>query len=80
MGSEMCIRDRVYRWPGAIPQLEVGHLEKLANVRAGLARLPGLALAGAAYDGLGISSCIASGHRSAEALIDELVLNEEAQP
>ena len=42
--------------------------------------LPGLALAGAAYDGLGISSCIASGHRSAEALIDELVLNEEAQP
>ena len=74
------LQAQVYRWPGAIPQLEVGHLEKLANVRAGLARLPGLALAGAAYDGLGISSCIASGHRGAEALIDELVLNEEAQP
>ncbi|MEZ5382504.1 MAG: protoporphyrinogen oxidase [Microthrixaceae bacterium] len=70
----------VSRWPDALPQLEVGHLEKLATVRSALARLPGLALAGAAYDGLGISSCIAAGRRSADALIDELALNEEAQP
>lgn len=77
-GSPMLAR--VYRWPNALPQLEVGHLEKLATVRSALAQRPGLVLAGAAYDGLGISSCIAAGRRSAEALIDELALNEEARP
>ena len=73
------IQAQVYRWPHALPQLEVGHLEKLAVVRSALAQRPALALAGAAYDGLGISSCIAAGQRGAETMIDQLALNEEAR-
>jgi oxygen-dependent protoporphyrinogen oxidase len=69
----------VYRWADALPQLEVGHLEKLAVVRSALAQRPALALVGAAYDGLGISSCIAAGQRGADTMIDQLALNEEAR-
>lgn len=71
------LQAQVYRWPDALPQLEVGHLEKIAAVRRALARIPGIQLAGAAYDGLGISSCVAAGRRSAEALIAELDLDVE---
>ena len=67
----------VHRWPDALPQLEVGHLDKMATVRSALARTPGVQLAGGAYDGLGISSCVAAGRRSAEALIAEPALDEE---
>lgn len=55
----------VQRWPSAIPQLEVGHLERVAAVREDLRRYPGLALAGASYDGLGIAACVRSGERAA---------------
>ncbi|MHB1128514.1 MAG: protoporphyrinogen oxidase [Ilumatobacteraceae bacterium] len=55
----------VQRWPAAIPQLEVGHLERVAKIRADLERHPGLALAGASYDGLGIAACVRSGERAA---------------
>jgi oxygen-dependent protoporphyrinogen oxidase len=60
----------VQRWPEAMAQLEVGHLSRLAETRAALEAFPGLFLAGAPYDGLGIASCIASGRRAATALLD----------
>jgi protoporphyrinogen/coproporphyrinogen III oxidase len=55
----------VQRWGGGLPQYAVGHLERVARIRADVARVPGLALAGAAYDGVGIPAVIASGHRAA---------------
>jgi oxygen-dependent protoporphyrinogen oxidase len=55
----------VQRWPSAMPQLEVGHLELMTSVRQDLTRFPGLALAGASYDGLGIAACVRSGERAA---------------
>lgn len=55
----------VQRWPDAIPQLEVGHLNLMAKIRADLGRHPGLTLAGASYDGLGIAACVRSGERAA---------------
>ncbi|MFF5081124.1 protoporphyrinogen oxidase [Actinoplanes sp. NPDC000266] len=54
----------VQRWGGAMPQYAPGHLDRLAAARAALP--PGLALAGAAFDGIGIPVCIASGERAAE--------------
>ncbi len=54
---------RVDRWPASFPQYEVGHLDRMEAVEAALG--PGLILAGAAYRGLGISSCIAQGRRAA---------------
>jgi len=50
----------VQRWGGGLPQYAVGHLERVATVRGALADIPGLAVCGAAYDGLGIPACIAS--------------------
>ncbi|HEU5084162.1 MAG TPA: protoporphyrinogen oxidase [Acidimicrobiales bacterium] len=58
----------IHRWPGALAQLEVGHLERMAGVRHALADHPGLALAGAPYDGLGVAACV----RSAEAAAQQL--------
>jgi oxygen-dependent protoporphyrinogen oxidase len=56
----------VQRWGGGLPQYGVGHLDRVARARAGLA--PRLALAGAAYDGVGIAACVRSGQAAADTL------------
>ena len=58
----------VTRFPGAFPQYRVHHLLRTAGVQAATARLGGLAVAGAAYRGVGIPACIASGRDAAHAL------------
>jgi len=50
----------VSRWGGGLPQYSVGHLDRVARIRAGIAGQPGLAVCGAAYDGVGIPACIAT--------------------
>ena len=60
---------RVTRWGGALPQYAVGHLDRVASARDAVAALPGLALCGAAYDGLGVPACIASGQRAARDVV-----------
>ena len=62
----------VQRWGGALPQYAVGHLDRVARIRAGVAGLPGLEVAGAAYEGVGIPACIASGRRAAAAVVTHL--------
>ena len=59
---------RVQRWGGGLPQYAVGHLDRVARVRADVARVPGLAVCGAAYDGVGIPAVIASARRAVAAL------------
>ena len=56
---------RVYRWPGGTPQMEVGHLERIASVEARLSGWPGLLLAGAGLRGAGLPDCIADGRAAA---------------
>jgi oxygen-dependent protoporphyrinogen oxidase len=51
---------RVTRWGGGLPQYAVGHVERVARIRAAVADVPGLAVCGAAFDGVGIPACIAS--------------------
>jgi oxygen-dependent protoporphyrinogen oxidase len=51
---------RVTRWGGALPQYTVGHLDRVAAIRAAVAAQPGLAVCGAAYDGVGIPACVAT--------------------
>ena len=58
----------VQRWGGGLPQYAVGHLDRVARIRADVARLPGLEVCGAAYDGVGIASVIASAHRAVQNL------------
>jgi protoporphyrinogen/coproporphyrinogen III oxidase len=59
---------RIHRHPQAMPQYRVGHLDRMARIDAHLAQLPGLALAGNAYRGVGIPDCIHSGELAAEAV------------
>jgi protoporphyrinogen/coproporphyrinogen III oxidase len=54
----------VQRWGGGLPQYAVGHLDRVARIRAAAARVPGLAVCGAAYDGVGIPAVIASARRA----------------
>ncbi|GII62619.1 protoporphyrinogen oxidase [Sphaerisporangium krabiense] len=60
---------RVTRWGGALPQYEVGHLDRVARVRAAVAVQPGLAVCGAAYDGLGVPACVASARAAAASVL-----------
>ncbi|QFR00966.1 protoporphyrinogen oxidase [Streptomyces phaeolivaceus] len=54
------LETRVSRWDGGLPQYPVGHHARVARVREHVGKLPGLAVCGAAYDGVGIPACIAS--------------------
>ena len=56
---------RVVRWGGGLPQYAVGHLDRVRRVREALARQPGLAVAGAAYDGVGVPAVARSGRQAA---------------
>ncbi len=60
---------RAYRWPRAMPQYLVGHLERVAEARARLRRSPGVILAGSAYEGVGIPDCIRQGKEAASAAL-----------
>ena len=55
---------RIYRWPQASPQYDVGHLDRLAALESLCP--PGLHLTGSAYRGVGIPDCIAQGERTAK--------------
>ncbi|MFI6156966.1 protoporphyrinogen oxidase [Kitasatospora sp. NPDC051170] len=58
----------VSRFGAGLPQYPVGHLEKVARIREAAGRVGGLALCGAAYDGVGIPACIASAAAAAAAV------------
>ncbi|GAB3584493.1 protoporphyrinogen oxidase [Calidifontibacter terrae] len=60
------------RWGGALPQYAVGHVELVAGIRDALSPLPSLAVAGAAYDGVGIPACIGSGRTAAMTVLTAL--------
>lgn len=62
------IMTHVFRHPVGIPQYEVGHLERLARIDARLALHPGLHVAGNAYRGVSINSCIAEAKQLAARL------------
>jgi len=63
---------RVTRWGGALPQYTVGHVGRVARIRAAVAAQPGLAVCGAAYDGLGIPACIATAAAAARQVSEYL--------
>jgi protoporphyrinogen/coproporphyrinogen III oxidase len=61
----------VSRWHRAMAQYAVGHLERMQRIKARVAELPGLRLAGNAYDGIGIPDCIRMGRQAARELAAE---------
>jgi oxygen-dependent protoporphyrinogen oxidase len=63
------VASAVTRWPRSLPQYRPGHRARVRVVKAGIPR--GIALAGAAWDGIGIPACIASGRAAAESVVDD---------
>lgn len=66
----------VTRWPRSMPQYNVGHLERVARIDEESGRFPTLALAGAAYRGVGIPDCVRSGEAAGERLIGAIARME----
>lgn len=63
---------RIYRHPHSMAQYHVGHQERIRRMETYLTKLPGLALAGNAYRGVGIADCIHSGEEAAETVLSQL--------
>ena len=63
------LHTQVTRWSRAMAQYAVGHQERMVRINARVAALPGLKLAGNAYDGIGIPDCIRLGRKAARELI-----------
>lgn len=63
---------RVYRWRGATPQLEVGHLQLMERIERRLAAIPGVLLSASGFRGTGIADCIADARLQAARAADLL--------
>ncbi len=61
---------RIMRWDRSLPIYVRGHRARMDAARATLP--PGIALAGAAYDGFGVPDCIRTGEDAARALVANL--------
>lgn len=57
------------RWPQRMPQYHVGHRDRVERLMRAAGELPGFALAGSAYRGVGIPYCIHSGERAADQVL-----------
>jgi oxygen-dependent protoporphyrinogen oxidase len=69
---------RVYKWKAAMAQYSVGHLERLQRIEVLRQKLPGLALAGNAFNGIGVPDCVRSGTEAANAALAALGLESAA--
>ena len=75
LGEQVVPRDarpehtQVSRWRRAMAQYAVGHQDRIGKIEELVAELPGLRLAGNAYDGIGIPDCIRLGRQAARELV-----------
>ena len=64
------VASRLSRWGGGLPQYTVGHVDRVMRIQDDVATVAGLAVCGAAYDGVGVPACIRSGQRAAAAVTE----------
>jgi protoporphyrinogen/coproporphyrinogen III oxidase len=67
---------RVFKWKGAMAQYGVGHLERLQRIETLRKKLPGLALAGNGYSGIGVPDCVRTGSGAVEEMLKGLGISE----
>ncbi len=63
---------RIYRYSQAIPQYELGHLERMTQVENALKKTPGLFLTGNYRKGIALNDCVKQGNQSAQDIRDFL--------
>ncbi|MET7730627.1 protoporphyrinogen oxidase [Streptomyces sp. NPDC005402] len=71
------LETRVTRWTDGLPQYPVGHYARVSRIREHVAKLPGLAVCGAQYDGVGIPACIASAYAAVDQIRGDLTAVRE---
>jgi len=69
---------RIYKWKGAMAQYCVGHHERVQRIESLRKKLPGLALAGNAFTGIGVPDCIRSGKEAAIKMLAATGLEDSA--
>jgi oxygen-dependent protoporphyrinogen oxidase len=62
---------RVFRWHLGMPQYTLGHLGRIGRIDDRCAQIPGLAIAGGSYRGVGVPNCIESGERAVTKILGE---------
>ncbi len=70
---------RVFRWHLGMPQYTLGHVERIARIDERCGQIPGLAISGGSYGGVGVPNCIESGERAISKVLHEwgIDLNED---
>jgi protoporphyrinogen/coproporphyrinogen III oxidase len=63
------LETRLMRWGGGLPQYLVGHAGRVDAIRAAVSEVPGLAIAGAAFRGVGVPACIRDAQHAIDALL-----------
>jgi oxygen-dependent protoporphyrinogen oxidase len=63
---------RAFHWPRGLPRYPHGHAQRVAAVRERLARVAPLAIAGAGFDGAGVSACVKSGKEAGKQILERL--------
>lgn len=66
------IIERIHHWEDGLHQYALGHRERVARAEGYLRAIPGFALAGAAFHGIGLNECLASGRRAADQIATTL--------
>ncbi len=70
---------RVFRWHLGMPQYTLGHLDRVTLIEDRTTKIPGLAIAGGSYRGVGVPNCIESGEGAVSKILGEwgIVLAED---
>ena len=63
---------RAYCRPRAMPQMEVGHLDRMAAIDGRLGSIPGLFISASGFRSIGLADCIADAHATADRLASHL--------
>ncbi|MCZ2850644.1 protoporphyrinogen oxidase [Modestobacter sp. VKM Ac-2978] len=63
------VQTELVRWVDGLPQYLVGHPQRVAAIRSAVDAVPGLAVAGAAYGGVGVPACVRDARRAVHALL-----------
>jgi oxygen-dependent protoporphyrinogen oxidase len=64
---------RIFRWRKVNPQYDLGHLERVGQMRARAAGHSGLFLAGSSYDGVGVPDCVRQAEQAVETVLAGLI-------
>jgi oxygen-dependent protoporphyrinogen oxidase len=63
---------RIYRWRKVNPQYDLGHLDRVAQMRARAHEHGGLFLAGSSYDGVGVPDCVRQAEETVDGVLADL--------